>query len=425
MVLSLSSSYAWRTSSGCSATLRRCVKMLEIRCEPSEVTSADAAGPGAPPPPADAPLAAGPPSPVALVAAPVSADVAPPALSSGPTLSSRATAFLRPRPRPDVAAAAALAAAAAATSARTLLMVVVYRSACPLVISTSLRMWRLATSWPATSVLRRRRIKGASSARMRSACSASVSLPPSSSPSSPPAPASAAPPRPRSRSSPQPAPSSCASSSSPAAAAAAAAPLPLAASIALPLAASVSKKPLDTVSSGQLSSLRMGVGGMSSEEEAGRSGRSGSACPSRSASSSSPCTDAATYASGAWPASSRMRTCSRTSPRYSAFWKRPITSPRISAILSILRSFSRLPVMRYRKDRRSNDLVFWYENSTIWWLPWRSASTPSLYHVSLSSSSCALCSATSMLPHCTARLKRVRSSFTKCSATSGKPFCCR
>lgn len=50
---------------------------------------------------------------------------------------------------------------------------------------------------------------------------------------------------------------------------------------------------------------------------------------------------------------------------------------------------------------------------------------PSLYHVSLSSSSCALCSATSMLPHCTARLKRVRSSFTKCRATSGNPFCCR
>mmetsp|Transcript_6189 Transcript_6189/g.15799 ORF Transcript_6189/g.15799 Transcript_6189/m.15799 type:complete len:252 (+) Transcript_6189:464-1219(+) len=81
--------------------------------------------------------------------------------------------------------------------------------------------------------------------------------------------------------------------------------------------------------------------------------------------------------------------------------------------------------MRYRKDRRSKFLVFWYANSTIWWLPWRSASTPSLCHVSLSSSSCAEASATSMLPHSSARLKRVRSSLTKCSATSGKPFCCR
>ncbi len=30
-----------------------------------------------------------------------------------------------------------------------------------------------------------------------------------------------------------------------------------------------------------------------------------------------------------------------------------------------------------------------------------------------------------MLPHSMARLKRVRSSRTKCSATSGKPFCCK
>lgn len=37
---------------------------------------------------------------------------------------------------------------------------------------------------------------------------------------------------------------------------------------------------------------------------------------------------------------------------------------------------------------------------------------------------CADCSATSMLPHSMARLKRMRSSRTKCSATSGYPFSC-
>lgn len=37
-------------------------------------------------------------------------------------------------------------------------------------------------------------------------------------------------------------------------------------------------------------------------------------------------------------------TCSATSPRYIALWKRPITSPRISAILSILRRRSSWPV---------------------------------------------------------------------------------
>lgn len=30
-----------------------------------------------------------------------------------------------------------------------------------------------------------------------------------------------------------------------------------------------------------------------------------------------------------------------------------------------------------------------------------------------------------MLPHSRAKLKRVRSSLTKCRATSGKPFCCK
>ena len=54
-----------------------------------------------------------------------------------------------------------------------------------------------------------------------------------------------------------------------------------------------------------------------------------------------------------------MLTCSRTSPRYSALWKRPMTSPRISDSLSILRSFSTLPVMRYRKLSRSKLLVRW------------------------------------------------------------------
>lgn len=44
------------------------------------------------------------------------------------------------------------------------------------------------------------------------------------------------------------------------------------------------------------------------------------------------------------PASSRMRTRSRTSPRYSALWKPPMTSPRMSLIFSILASFSVLPV---------------------------------------------------------------------------------
>ena len=58
------------------------------------------------------------------------------------------------------------------------------------------------------------------------------------------------------------------------------------------------------------------------------------------------------------PDSSRMRRRSRTSPRYSALWKRPITSLRISAIFSILASFSRLPVMRYRKESRSKFFVF-------------------------------------------------------------------
>ena len=47
-------------------------------------------------------------------------------------------------------------------------------------------------------------------------------------------------------------------------------------------------------------------------------------------------------------------------------WNWPMTSLRISAILSIFLSFSVLPVMRYRKERRSKFLVFWYANSTIW-----------------------------------------------------------
>jgi hypothetical protein len=74
------------------------------------------------------------------------------------------------------------------------------------------------------------------------------------------------------------------------------------------LAARFSKKPLLTVSSGQLSSLRMGVGGASTCAPLGSSGSSGSSAARRSASSCSPWVAAAMYASGSWPASSRMRT---------------------------------------------------------------------------------------------------------------------
>lgn len=56
---------------------------------------------------------------------------------------------------------------------------------------------------------------------------------------------------------------------------------------------------------------------------------------------------------------------------------------------------------------------------------WRSASTPSLCQQSLWSISLADATATAMLPHSTAKLNRVCSSFTKCKATSGNPFCCK
>jgi hypothetical protein len=54
---------------------------------------------------------------------------------------------------------------------------------------------------------------------------------------------------------------------------------------------------------------RMGVGGTSKPVVGGRSGRSGRAAPSRSASSAKPCTDAATEARGSCPDSSRILIC--------------------------------------------------------------------------------------------------------------------
>mmetsp|Transcript_25832 Transcript_25832/g.62730 ORF Transcript_25832/g.62730 Transcript_25832/m.62730 type:complete len:338 (-) Transcript_25832:659-1672(-) len=102
-----------------------------------------------------------------------------------------------------------------------------------------------------------------------------------------------------------------------------------------------------------------------------------------------------------------------------------MTSERISAILAILRNLAVLPVIRYRNDSLSKSLVRWYAISTTWWWPWRSASTPRRCQHSALSSFCAASSAASMLPHSSARLKRVRSSRTKCSATSGKPLRCR
>ena len=58
-----------------------------------------------------------------------------------------------------------------------------------------------------------------------------------------------------------------------------------------------SKKPLLTVSSGQLSSFRMGVGGSSRRASGSSAGFSSRASASRSASSDSPCAAAVTYAS--------------------------------------------------------------------------------------------------------------------------------
>ena len=58
-----------------------------------------------------------------------------------------------------------------------------------------------------------------------------------------------------------------------------------------------SKKPLLTVSSGQLSSFRMGVGGSSSFASASRPGLSSRLSANRSASSAKPCAAAVTYAS--------------------------------------------------------------------------------------------------------------------------------
>ena len=57
--------------------------------------------------------------------------------------------------------------------------------------------------------------------------------------------------------------------------------------------------------------------------------------------------------------------------------------------------------------------VRWYAISTTWWFPCFKASAPSFCQFSLVSRAYAACSATSTLPHSTARLKRVCSSVTK------------
>mmetsp|Transcript_31726 Transcript_31726/g.82117 ORF Transcript_31726/g.82117 Transcript_31726/m.82117 type:complete len:241 (+) Transcript_31726:948-1670(+) len=90
--------------------------------------------------------------------------------------------------------------------------------------------------------------------------------------------ASPSPPRSRSSSSPQPAPAASISS-------APSAPMPA----SCPLANAPSKKPLETVSSGQLSSLRMGVGGISSDAAGDTSGTLSKPSARRAASSARPC----------------------------------------------------------------------------------------------------------------------------------------
>mmetsp|Transcript_29586 Transcript_29586/g.87815 ORF Transcript_29586/g.87815 Transcript_29586/m.87815 type:complete len:260 (+) Transcript_29586:884-1663(+) len=81
------------------------------------------------------------------------------------------------------------------------------------------------------------------------------------------------------------------------------------------------------------------------------------------------CAFAMMAASGTWPISAMIFTRSSTLPSISALWNLDMMSFLISAIFSIFRSFVMLPVMRYRKDRASKFLVFWYTISTICWLP--------------------------------------------------------
>mmetsp|Transcript_50646 Transcript_50646/g.133752 ORF Transcript_50646/g.133752 Transcript_50646/m.133752 type:complete len:211 (-) Transcript_50646:2091-2723(-) len=137
------------------------------------------------------------------------------------------------------------------------------------------------------------------------------------------------------------------------------------------------------------------------------------------------CALAMIAASGTWPISAMIFTRSSTLPSISALWNLDMMSFRISAIFSIFRSFVMLPVIKYKKDKASKFLVFWYTISTICWLPWRRASSPRRVQHACSSSSCAAAMASSMWPYSSARLKRVCWSSTKCKATSGKPFCFR
>mmetsp|Transcript_8186 Transcript_8186/g.29638 ORF Transcript_8186/g.29638 Transcript_8186/m.29638 type:complete len:232 (+) Transcript_8186:331-1026(+) len=146
-----------------------------------------------------------------------------------------------------------------------------------------------------------------------------------------------------------------------------------------------------TCSSGQFSSLKIGVGGSMRVPFPFVLGI-GISCSVRitaisSAASSSPWVFAVIYARGSWPTSCRIFTLSLTSPRYRELWNCPMMSFLISAIFTIFFNLSMWPVMRYKKDSRSKFLHFWYANSTISKFPCLKASTPRWCHVSLSSSS--------------------------------------
>mmetsp|Transcript_42595 Transcript_42595/g.110039 ORF Transcript_42595/g.110039 Transcript_42595/m.110039 type:complete len:206 (+) Transcript_42595:1324-1941(+) len=81
------------------------------------------------------------------------------------------------------------------------------------------------------------------------------------------------------------------------------------------------------------------------------------------------CALAMIAASGTWPISAMIFTRSSILPSISALWNLDMMSFRISAIFSIFRSLVMLPVIKYKKDRASKFLVFWYTISTICWLP--------------------------------------------------------
>mmetsp|Transcript_26643 Transcript_26643/g.44623 ORF Transcript_26643/g.44623 Transcript_26643/m.44623 type:complete len:455 (-) Transcript_26643:2272-3636(-) len=166
----------------------------------------------------------------------------------------------------------------------------------------------------------------------------SISQPPSSSSSSPPSAGSAGYCMPA----PAPSPGSSSASSSPhppsmssaptiSSADMPNAPLPATCSgSSVASGAPPSKKPLVTVSSGQLSSRRIGCGGIMSLASATIALTSGTRSP-RSSSSSSTLSlrswaTAVAYARPNCFVSCRILHRSRTSPRYSALWKRPMTS---------------------------------------------------------------------------------------------------